>query len=108
MNKDSKIFVAGHKGLVGSSIVRELKKQNYSNILCVDRRELELCDSNAVQKWFEINKPEYVFLAAAKVGGIHANSAYPADFIKDNLFIQNNVIDCCHRFGVKKIGRAHV
>lgn len=103
MNKTDKIFVAGHKGLVGSAIVRELKNQGYVNILTVDKSEVDLKRQIDVEKWFDINKPDYVFLAAAKVGGIHANNTYPAEFIFDNLSIQNNVIDCCHRFNVKKL-----
>ena len=103
MNKTDKIFVAGHKGLVGSAIVRELKNQGYINILTVDKSVVNLKNQIDVDNWFMENKPDYVFLAAAKVGGIHANNIYPADFIFDNLCIQNNVIDCCHRHNVKKL-----
>lgn len=103
MNKTDKIFVAGHKGLVGSALVRELTNQGYTNILKVDRNALDLRNQHDVNKWFSENKPDYVFLAAAKVGGIHANNTLPADFISDNLSIQNNVIQSCYNFNVKKL-----
>lgn len=103
MNKDSKIYVAGHRGLVGSAIVRELKKKGYTNIIGKTHKELDLMDSLAVENFFKEEKPEYVFLAAAKVGGIYANSTYPADFIYENLQIQNNVIGNAHKYGVKKL-----
>ena len=103
MNKDSKIFVAGHKGLVGSAIVRELNKKGYKNILTCTRQELDLQDSLAVKSFFEKEKPEYVFLAAAKVGGIVANSEFPADFIYQNLIIQNNIIHNAYLSKVKKL-----
>lgn len=103
MNKTDKIFVAGHKGLVGSAIVRELKIQGYSNILVVDKSIVNLKNQADVDNWFRENKPDYVFLAAAKVGGIQANNVYPADFIHDNLSIQNNVIHSCHTHKVKKL-----
>lgn len=103
MNKDSKIYVAGHRGLVGSAIVRELKKKGYTNIIGKTHKELDLMDSTAVENFFKEEKPEYVFLAAAKVGGIYANSTYPADFIYENLQIQNNVIGNAHKYGVKKL-----
>lgn len=103
MNKTDKIFVAGHKGLVGSAIIRKLKSEGYLNILTIDKSLLDLRNQKEVNKWFEINKPEYVFLAAAKVGGIHANNEYPADFITDNLLIQNNIITCSHEYKVKKL-----
>ncbi len=92
MDKNSKIYVAGHLGLVGSAILRMLKQQGYSNFTYRTQEELDLTDQRSVKKFFEHEKPEYVFLAAAKVGGIHANSTYPADFIFLNLEIQNNVI----------------
>ena len=92
MKKDSKIYVAGHRGLVGSAIVRELKKKGYINIVGRTHKELDLMSSKEVENFFNEEKPEYVFLAAAKVGGIYANSTYPADFIYENLQIQNNVI----------------
>jgi len=103
MNTSDKIFVAGHKGLVGSALVRELSKRGYTNILTVDKNVVDLKDQKSVNKWFSDNSPDYVFLAAAKVGGIQANNIYPAEFIHDNLSIQNNVIHACHDFKVKKL-----
>lgn len=103
MKKDSKIYVAGHRGLVGSAIVRELNKKGYTNVIGKTHKELDLMDSVAVENFFKEEKPEYVFLAAAKVGGIYANSTYPADFIYENLQIQNNVIGNAHKYGVKKL-----
>lgn len=103
MNLDAKIYVAGHRGLVGSAIVRNLQDKGYKNIICRTHRELDLTNQEEVRRFFEDEKPEYVFLAAAKVGGIHANNTYPADFIYDNLMIQNNVIKAAHDFEVKKL-----
>ena len=103
MNKDAKIYVAGHRGLVGSAIVRNLQDKGYKNIIYRTHKELDLTNQEAVRRFFEEEKPEYVFLAAAKVGGIHANNTYPADFIYDNLMIQNNVIKAAHDFKVKKL-----
>jgi len=103
MNLDSKIFVAGHRGLVGSAIVRVLQKQDYTNLITRTRQELELLDNLAVKTFFAQEKPEYVFLAAAKVGGIMANNTYPADFIYQNLVVQNNVIHNAYLVGVKKL-----
>jgi len=103
MNTSDKIFIAGHKGLVGSALVRELSNKGYTNILTVDKNTVNLKDQTSVNKWFSDNSPDYVFLAAAKVGGIHANNIYPAEFIHDNLSIQNNVIHACHDFKVKKL-----
>ena len=103
MNKTDKIFVAGHKGLVGSALVRELYKKGYTNVLTVDKNVVDLKDQKSVNQWFSDNSPDYVFLAAAKVGGIQANNVYPAEFIYDNLSIQNNVIHACHDFKVKKL-----
>lgn len=103
MDANSKVFVAGHNGLVGSSIVRKLKEENYEDIYWVRRKSCDLRSQNQVNEYFEHAKPEYVFLAAAKVGGIHANSTYPADFIYDNLMIQSNIIDAAYRNGVKKL-----
>ncbi len=103
MEKDSKIYVAGHKGLVGSAITRILKKQNYSNLLAKTHKELELTDQHAVNSFFKRTSPEFVFLAAAKVGGILANSTYPAQFIYSNLEIQNNIIHACYEYNVKKL-----
>ena len=103
MNKDSKIFVAGHKGMVGSAIVRHLESQGYSNIITVDKRDIDLTSQAEANIFFNSNEPEYVFLAAAKVGGIHANRTYKADFIYKNLMIQSNVIDAAWSSGVKKL-----
>lgn len=103
MEKNSKIYVAGHRGLVGSAIVRNLQKKGYNNIICRTHSELDLTNQTAVREFFQQEKPEYVFLAAAKVGGINANNTYPADFIYENLMIQNNVIKASHDFNVKKL-----
>ena len=103
MNLDAKIYVAGHRGLVGSAIVRNLEDKGYKNIIYRTHKELDLTNQEAVRRFFEEEKPEYVFLAAAKVGGIHANNTYPADFIYENLMIQNNVIKAAHDFEVKKL-----
>lgn len=103
MNKDSKIYVAGHRGLVGSAIVRGLEAKGFTNIIGRNHSELDLIDSSQVEEFFKIEKPEYVFLAAAKVGGILANSTYPADFIYENLQIQNNVIGMAKKYEVKKL-----
>lgn len=103
MDKNSKIYVAGHRGLVGSAIVRGLKDKGYTNIIGKTHSELDLMDNVAVEEFFKTEKPEYVFLAAAKVGGILANSTYPADFIFKNLQIQNNVIGNAYKYGVKKL-----
>ena len=103
MDNDSKIFVAGHNGLVGSAIVRNLESNGHTNIITRTRDELDLTNSDAVKNFFMEEKPEYVFLAAAKVGGIGGNSDYPADFIYQNLMIQSNVIHSAYIFGVKKL-----
>jgi len=103
MDKTSRIFVAGHRGLVGSAIRRRLQSEGYSDVTVRDHTLLDLTDSRAVRAFFAEVEPEYVFLAAAKVGGILANSTYPADFIRDNLAIELNVIDAAHRHGVKKL-----
>lgn len=103
MNNDSKIFVAGHRGLVGSSIVRNLEEKGYTNIIVKSHSELDLMKQVEVRKFFEEVKPEYVFLAAAKVGGIHANSMYPAEFIYENMQMQNNIIKAAHDFKVTKL-----
>ena len=103
MEKDSKIYVAGHRGLVGSAIVRGLKAKGYTNIIGKTHAELDLMDNVAVEEFFKTEKPEYVFLAAAKVGGIYANSTYPADFIFQNLQIQQNVIGNAFKYNVKKL-----
>jgi GDP-L-fucose synthase len=103
MQKKSKIYVAGHRGLAGSAIVRRLKKEGYENLLLKSSSELDLRNQQNVKEFFEREKPEFVFLAAAKVGGIHANNTYPADFIYDNVCIQNNVIHQSYENGVKKL-----
>ena len=103
MNIEDKIYVAGHRGLVGSAIVRALQGKGFKNILTKTHAELDLVDQAAVSKFFEMEKPDYVFLAAAKVGGIHANNTYPAEFIYINLQIQNNVIHNSYLSGVKKL-----
>ena len=103
MNKNSKIFVAGSNGLVGSSLVRQLKKCGYTRLLLPEINELDLTNQQAVADFFKHEKPEYVFLAAAKVGGIHANNTYPAEFIYINLAIQNNVIHQSYLHGVKRL-----
>lgn len=103
MDKNAKIYIAGHNGLVGSAILRELRKNGYTNILTKTREELDLTRQVEVEIFFEKEKPEYVFLAAAKVGGILANDTYPADFIRDNLMIEMNVINSAHKSEVKKL-----
>lgn len=103
MHKEAKIYVTGHRGLVGSAILRRLRAEGYSNIVTRTHQELDLTNQQAVYRFFEIERPEYVFLAAARVGGILANSTYPADFIRENLLIQTNVIDAAYRCGVKKL-----
>ena len=103
MNKHSKIFIAGHNGLVGSAIFRNLKEKGFTNIITQTRNELDLTDLNAVKCYFMNEQPEYIFLAAAKVGGIGANSDSPADFIYQNLMIQSNVIHSAYISGVKKL-----
>lgn len=103
MDSGSRIFVAGHRGLVGSAICRSLRSQGWTNLVLRTRAELDLRNQAAVQHFFQESRPEFVFLAAAKVGGILANSTYPADFLRDNLDIQTNVIDAAYRAGVKKL-----
>ncbi|HVZ84628.1 MAG TPA: GDP-L-fucose synthase [Terracidiphilus sp.] len=103
MEKNSRIFVAGHRGLVGSAIRRGLEQRGYTNLLLRTHAELNLADGPAVRAFFERERPEYVFLAAARVGGILANDTYPADFIRDNLEIQTSVIDASYRGGVKRL-----
>jgi len=103
MQKDSKIYIAGHRGLVGSAILKSLQKKGYSNLLCRTHAELDLMDQRAVEHFFQTEKPEYVILAAAKVGGIVANNTYRADFIYENLQIQNNVVHQSYLGGVKKL-----
>lgn len=103
MQKLSKIYIAGHRGMVGSAILRELKKQGYSNFILKTRKELDLTNQLQVKHFFAKEKPEYVFLAAAKVGGIQANNTYRAEFIYSNLCIQNNVIHAAYQHKVKKL-----
>lgn len=103
MQKSSKIYVAGHKGLVGNAIIQELQSQGFSNIVTKTRTELDLRDSNEVEKFFLTEKPEYVFNAAAKVGGIYSNDTYSADFIYQNLQIQNNIVHYSYLGGVKRL-----
>ena len=103
MNKDAKIYVAGHRGLVGSAIVRRLTAGGWTQILVADRHDLDLTNQEAVRTFFAEKRPEYVVLAAAKVGGIHANDTAPADFLQDNILIQANAIDSAYRFGVRKL-----
>lgn len=103
LDKNKKIYVAGHRGLVGSAIKRKLETEGYENIIVQTSNELNLIDKEKVDQFFEIEKPDYVFLAAAKVGGIVANNEFPADFIRDNLLIQTNVIDAAFRNGVEKL-----
>lgn len=103
MDRNSKIYVAGHQGLVGSAIVRKLKAEGYQNIIVRTHSELDLIDQTAVTKFFDDQKPEYVFLAAAKVGGIYANSNYPADFAYENLMIECNILYNAYRFKAHKL-----
>lgn len=103
MNKQAKIYIAGHRGLVGSALMRQLKKQGYANFITRTHAELDLTDQQAVATFFASEKPEYVFLAAAKVGGIHANNTYPAAFIYENSVIQTNVIHQSYLNGVRRL-----
>ena len=103
MDKTDKIYVAGHRGLVGSAIERRLRILGFDNLIRKTRAELDLTSQAQVEAFFRLEKPDFVFLSAAKVGGIHANNIYPADFIRDNLQIQTNIIDSAYRNGVKKL-----
>ena len=103
MKKSDKIYVAGHTGLIGSALLRKLKSLSYDHVVTRTRSALDLTDRNKVEHFFSQERPDCVILAAAKVGGIHANNTYPAEFIFKNLSIQNNVIDQAHRYGVKKL-----
>jgi len=103
MNKTSNIYIAGHRGLVGTAILKKLEAEGYTNLILHTSKELDLRNQADVDRYFYSEKPEYIFLAAAKVGGIYANNAYPADFIRNNLQIQTNVIDAAYRSGVKKL-----
>jgi len=100
---DKKIFIAGHKGLVGSALVRQLQKKGYKNFILKTREELDLMNTEQVFRFFEEEKPDWVFLAAAKVGGIYANNTYPVDFLLDNLKIQNNIIEASYKNNVEKL-----
>ena len=102
MKKGSRIFVAGHKGLVGSSIVRQLKSAGYTNIWTVDRSDVDLTNQKEVNKWFKAHEPKYVFNAAAKVGGIIGNQNHKAEMIYQNLMIESNLIESAYRNGCKK------
>jgi len=103
MNKEDKIYVAGHRGLVGSEIVKKLKENGFNNIITQTHKELDLTRQLDTENFFHWYRPDYVFLAAAKVGGIYANSTYPADFTYDNLIVECNIINSCHKFNVKKL-----
>ena len=103
MNKQARIFIAGHQGLVGSAVVRRLRALGYEQLLLAERRELDLTRQAEVENWFAAHRPEVVIMAAAKVGGIHANSSYAAEFIRDNLAVQTNVIDAAYRHGTRKL-----
>lgn len=103
MDKQAKIYVAGHRGLVGSALIRELHRQGYTNIMVKTHAELDLINQEAVNNFFSIEKPDYVFLSAAKVGGIGANSTYPAEFIYQNLMIATNIIHAAYKNNVKKL-----
>ena len=103
MKKDAKIYVAGHRGLVGAAITRQLESQGFSNVITRTHAELDLCDQAAVRDFFAAEKPEYVILAAGKVGGIHANNTYPAEFIYENVMIEANVIDAAYRNNVQRL-----
>jgi GDP-L-fucose synthase len=103
MEKNARIYVAGHRGMVGSAIVRKLEHEGHTNLLLKTSAELDLRNQQAVDSFFENNRPEYVFLAAAKVGGIHANNVYRAEFLYDNLMIEANIIHAAYKHGVKKL-----
>ncbi len=103
MNKDCKIYIAGHRGLVGSAIVRQLENRCFNNLVTRTHKELDLTEQEQVRSFFAKEKPEYVILAAAKVGGIHANNTYPAEFIYQNLMIESNIIDAAYRNGVERL-----
>jgi len=103
VNSESKIYVAGHRGLVGSAIVQRLEQEGYGNLLMRTREELDLKDTRAVDEFFAEQRPDYVFLAAARVGGILANDTHPVEFLRDNLYIELNVIEAAHRHGAKKL-----
>lgn len=103
MNKNSKIYIAGHRGMVGSALLRKLEEKGYSNLIYRTSKELDLMRQKDVEVFFETEKPEYVFLAAAKVGGIYANNIYPAEFLYNNLMIESNIINSSYKYKVKKL-----
>lgn len=103
MNINDKVYIAGHRGLVGSALVRRLQGEGFSRICTRSSKELDLREQNAVREFFAQERPDYVFLAAARVGGIHANATYPAEFIYDNLMIESNIVHAAHACGVKKL-----
>jgi GDP-L-fucose synthase len=103
MDKNAKIYIAGHTGMVGSALLQYLKQLGYSNLLYATRQELDLTNYQQVDKFFSINLPEYVFICSAKVGGIYANSAYPVEFLYDNMMIEFNLIKCAYTYRVKKL-----
>ena len=103
LRKDSKIFIAGHKGMVGSAIKRKLTNEGYNNLLTISSKDLDLRDQSSVNNFFKQERPEFVILAAAKVGGIHANNEYKAEFIYDNIMIESNVIHSSYLNNVKKL-----
>lgn len=103
MHKNSRIYIAGHRGLVGSAILRKLEQRGYDNLLLRTRDKLDLTEAHAVRSFFEQERPEYIFLAAAKVGGIQANNDFPADFVRENLAIQSSIIDASYKTGVKRL-----
>ncbi len=102
LTQDSRIYVAGHRGLVGSAMVKSLKNRGFGNLIVSSHKELDLTEQSAVRKFFDDSRPEAVIMAAARVGGIHANNSHPAAFLRDNLLIQDNVIDAAYRSGVAK------
>jgi GDP-L-fucose synthase len=102
LTKNAQIFVAGHRGLVGSAVMRSLQRQGFGNLIVRSRQELDLTEQNAVREFFDATRPQAVIMAAARVGGIHANNSHPAGFLRDNLLIQDNVIDAAYRCGVEK------
>lgn len=103
MKPDSRVYVAGHGGLVGSALVRRLEAAGFTNILTASRQQLDLRDQSEVSHWFKANQPEFVFLVAGRVGGILANSTYPAEFIYDNMMIHGTVVEAAHRYGTRKL-----
>ena len=102
LNQNARIYVAGHRGLVGSAVARALRRQGFENLIARSRDELDLTEQSAVRKFFDEARPQAVIMAAARVGGIHANNSHPAGFLRDNLLIQDNVIDAAYRSGVEK------